>query len=152
VVTILYRGNCGNTVTIATTETLVILVQSRSARGRTGIKFSCLLYTWEGGLAPLIPDAPINAGQTDSCSGADGRATLQVYAPHWLVRDCYLSGETLHVFRVAQRDLDQFTRRHAVRPTDITVAVHGLVSPRAGIFYIILFKSKELKRISEQSP
>lgn len=61
------------------------------------------------------------------------------------MRNCYRTGETGHVFRVTQRDLDQFTRRHAVSSTDITVAEHGLLSPRAGIFDIILFQSKELK-------
>jgi len=64
------------------------------------------------------------------------------------MRNCYRSRESVRVFRVAQRDLDQFTRRHAVGSTDITVAVHGLVSQRAGIFDIILFQSKELKRLS----
>jgi len=65
-----------------------------------------------------------------------------------LVHNCKRSREAVHVFRVAQGDLDQYTRRHTVNSSDTAVAVHGLVSPGAGIFDIIFFLHNELKRLT----
>jgi hypothetical protein len=47
--------------------------------------------------------------------------------PYGLVHNCYRSVQAVHVFRVARRDLDQFTRRHAVNSSDTAVAVWSRV-------------------------
>lgn len=92
-------------------------------------------------------ECPATDGQTPAVAMFDFVTVVLIavplyrnMTPYGLVHNCLCFGEADHVFRVAQRDLDQFTRRRsivmmeAVHSSETLVAKHGVMSPRASIF------------------